>query len=126
MISPFTLYLILMLDNIKGALVALLFASALPAVICFIVTIVNSSCEYKSEEKYFAAGKKGLKICVPLMVFALLTQALLPSSKQAAAIVIIPAIANNENVQREAGELYQLAKQGLKQLVTSEAPAQKE
>lgn len=30
---------------------------------------------------------------------------------------VIPAIVNNEKVQDEAEELYQLAKQGLKQIV---------
>jgi hypothetical protein len=37
----------------------------------------------------------------------------LPSTKTAAAMVVLPAIANNERIQHEAGDLYQLAKQAL-------------
>lgn len=118
MISPLTIYLILMLDNIKVASGITLLVVSVAAVICFIVTMVNSGRDYASETRCHEAGKRGLKITVPLALLCVLVQALVPNSKQAAAIFLIPAIANNENVQREASELYDLAKQGLKNLAT--------
>ena len=48
--------------------------------------------------------------------------AFLPSSRTAAAMIIIPKIANSETIQKEAGDLYQLAKDGLRRLV---APPEK-
>ena len=39
----------------------------------------------------------------------------MPNTKEYAAIKVIPAIANNEDVQREAGELYSLTKDWLKE-----------
>lgn len=35
-------------------------------------------------------------------------------------MLVIPAILNNEKIQDEAGELYQLAKQGLQRIVADE------
>lgn len=55
-----------------------------------------------------------------MWAFALSLAVFLPSSKTAAAMIVIPAIANNERFQAEAGDLYQLAKQGLQKLVAEE------
>jgi hypothetical protein len=44
----------------------------------------------------------------------------LPSTKTAATMFIVPAIANNEAIHKEAGELYGLAKQALKEAVGAE------
>jgi hypothetical protein len=44
----------------------------------------------------------------------------LPSSKTAAAIIVLPAIANNETVQTEAADLYKLAKQAMQKAVGEE------
>lgn len=43
--------------------------------------------------------------------------AFIPSTKTAAAMVVLPAIANNETIHREAGELYDLAKRALSEAV---------
>jgi hypothetical protein len=61
--------------------------------------------------------------CLKLSVAAissLLVLGLLPSTKTAAAMVVLPAIANNETLHTEAGELYGLAKQALKEAVGAE------
>lgn len=118
MITPFTIYLILMLDNLKAAGAITLFILSIAAVACFAIMMTNVGCGYPSEKRYHEAGKKGLKITAPMVLLLVLVQALVPNSKQAAAIILIPAIANNANVQREASELYDLAKQGLKHLAT--------
>ncbi len=45
----------------------------------------------------------------------------IPSSKNMAVIHILPKIVNNEELKVEAIELYDLAKQGLKDLVTKDS-----
>ena len=58
-----------------------------------------------------------------MVIFAIALKpikAFIPTTKQMAMIKIIPAIANNEDVQEECKELYQLAKEGLKELVKEE------
>jgi len=53
--------------------------------------------------------------CTPLPFAAamLIACAFIPNTKALAAMKVIPAIANDEGVQEEAGELYELAKQAL-------------
>lgn len=63
-----------------------------------------------------------LSLFVPAMLTLLWLPVLalavfLPSTKTAAAMFVIPAIANNETIQRESGELYDLAKQALAEAV---------
>lgn len=50
---------------------------------------------------------------------------LVPSTKTAAAMVVIPAIVNNESLKNDAGELYQLAKQALKNAVAGDDKEEK-
>lgn len=56
----------------------------------------------------------------------LTVNAFLPSTKTAAAMIVIPAVANNEAIQREAGELYGIAKDALRELAKPDKPEPKE
>lgn len=53
-----------------------------------------------------------------------LAAALIPSTKTAAAMIVIPAVANNEAIQHEAGDLYGIAKDALRELARPK-PAEK-
>ncbi|MGE8279072.1 MAG: hypothetical protein ACN6O2_01435 [Stenotrophomonas sp.] len=106
MISPFEIYLVMQLDSLVG--LAIGFSILFGAATLFAVFAVFDDCDRPILALSVTAG--------PFLV-AVLTAALLPSSKTAAAMVVIPAIANNEKIQDEAGELYQLAKQGLTQVI---------
>lgn len=64
---------------------------------------------------------KKAKPVAALTVLLATVATLLPSSKTAAAMVIVPAIANNETIRKESGELYDLAKQALRDSVTDKA-----
>jgi hypothetical protein len=70
------------------------------------------------EEKAHADAGFALckKAAIPLLICIILS-ALLPDSKTAAAMYVIPAIANNETIKAESKEIYELAKEGLKKLV---------
>ena len=131
--NAWTIYWILQLDSISGTLNVLAW-SALLTVIG--LTLWNGISWVDGEmfpilsdpEKRAAARavrsrsrKAALKVAVPLFIFS----ALVPSTKTAAAMVVLPAIANNERIQHEAGDLYQLAKQALANAVAPAKPEPK-
>jgi hypothetical protein len=57
-----------------------------------------------------------------VFLFGTLVTVTIPNKKDAAIIYVIPAIANNENIQEEAKELYDFAKAAMKEYL----PAPKE
>ena len=119
MLTPFNIYLIMQLDRINNALVAPAILLTLMTVIGFVLMLVNTQVE-KAEpytDPWYHIGGKIFRRAGLAATIVFLLLMLLPSSRSAAVIVILPAIANNEAVQREANDLYQLAKQGLKNLV---------
>lgn len=129
MISPLTIYWIMQLDRIA-------FTSRLLAVLLLVGFIVTALCwaDFASDADWYEGRHRDRALegarrfrrlslaCAISAVFLFFTSAFIPSSKTAAAMVLIPAIANNETVQKEAGELYQLAKDGLKELVKPDEP----
>lgn len=81
--------------------------------------------ESRSYKKYIASANTGKKLAVRTFPFAIafaFLSAILPSSKTAAAMLIIPAIANSVTIQNEAKDIYALAKQGLSELVKPDQP----
>lgn len=128
MISPWQIYWVMQLDSISAGLTF---------ITCFGLVIVGGSILWntlsKNDAKEFPSlcnveerkiqwesrdkwRNRTLLFILPLFFFNML----IPSSKTAAAMIVIPAIANNQRVQSEASELYDLAKIGLKKLVTEE------
>lgn len=117
MISPFEIYLVMQLDSLVGLSIA--FSLLFGAATLFAV--------FSAFDDAFDRPILVISMTAAPFLVAVLTATLLPSSKTAAAMIVIPAIANNEKIQDEAGELYQLAKQGLKQIVAdSETTESKE
>lgn len=117
MISPWEIYWVLQLDTIGTAasIASFIGLVALPFVWGFAVI------EIRERWAHIVAGAVSL-----LWLVAIGAAVFLPSTKTAAAMLVIPAIANNERVQKEAGELYGLAKDALKRAGAPEpAPAEK-
>lgn len=105
MISPWEIYWVMQLDTIGVASVFL-------TILCLPSAVVTA----------IAASEGDLPWYVPITLahfaaFFLVCAVFLPSSKTAAAMLVIPAIANNEAIQKEAGDLYRIAKDGLRELV---------
>lgn len=119
MISPWEIYFVLQLDAIRGALgVATALLTSAAIVTAVVGAFETSDGQWNEGSKKNGAAllrlTKRLFVCVvPLFALAVLT----PGSKTAAAMVIIPAIANNETIQKEAADLYGLAKQALSEAV---------
>jgi TRAP-type C4-dicarboxylate transport system permease large subunit len=130
-ISPFFVYAILKLDAI-----GILFIASF--MMFFVLTILffclGMHCKYSETDENGnrltnkqiveskQVGNVFLHIVFPVLLFlstiCVLTATFLPSTKQAAVIWLLPKIATEENLDRaqsEAGELYDLAKQWLKE-----------
>lgn len=122
MITPFQIYLIMQLDSLNGVAIFLSILSGVACLVGCIMYIVNIDLapKYDDNKAYYETGHKLMRVARWPFVIALAAATLLPSSKTMAAMIILPAIVNNEKVQQEAGELYKIAKEGLRELVTDE------
>ncbi|MBA0362403.1 hypothetical protein [Stenotrophomonas maltophilia] len=111
MISAWEIYWVMQLDTIR-------FASALASIAGLIGLVVIAI----AVADVYDDGKalKRVLLVSPMLLIPIAAATFLPSSKTAAAMIVIPAIANNERFQAEAGDLYKLAKQGLQKLVADE------
>lgn len=94
MITPFQVYLILMLDSI--CMMTTLIAALLALITCVIAGIsVDSDVRYECREW----ARKQLKCLIPVFVLSLLLAIFIPNTEQAATIFLVPKVLNNEKVQ---------------------------
>ena len=103
MITPWEIYWVLQLDSIR---------------ICFSVIVATGAfaalvLALGGPERY---ARRLAYVFVPLCCFA----AFVPSTKTAAAMIVVPQIVNSPSIQHEAGDLYKLAKQALEQAIEPE------
>mgnify|MGYP003310854444 CR=1 FL=1 len=139
MITPTQIYLLTRLDAFKGMimgtpmniLIASLFVSTVIVIVlsCFYLFAGNGSYdlfEGKSDEE-FAATRETLRkwrnrtlgfmlVCMTLMPAMSAVNALMPTSKEMAAIVVIPKIANSQPLSDIAVNIVDLANAWLKEL----------
>lgn len=134
-INPWLLYLVLQADSIRhfASSVGVFFAwvSVLAWMVyvgaLFIYKMEASSTSYNSTDRYrtscaesftsLAKSWKHMALLPGVTIMLMMAGAMIPSTKSAAMLLVIPTIANSEVVQEEARELYDLAKLGLKELV---------
>lgn len=114
MITHWTIYLILMLDNLKVLFICFLMLSTLTLVIISALTIADIT-DKGSKQLW-----RCLRSSIASFLFFASAVALIPNTKQMAMILVIPKIANSEFVQetlpQEAKELYAIAKEALKEI----------
>jgi hypothetical protein len=108
MITAFDIYLVLQLDSITRIFSIAAIASGISSLILGMIGF----CE--GRPNMIKAAKK----CIAVAMLSAVPVAFIPSSKTAAAMIVIPAIVNNEKFQGEAKELYDLAKRALSDEVT--------
>lgn len=115
MITPWEIYWVLQLDSISTALLTLALVFGLAIVLLGLLWGLASS---ESEKDAARVCKKLLLgLAVPLFVVGFVGCALLPSTKTAAAMIIVPQIVNSPTIQHEAGDLYKLAKEALRDAI---------
>lgn len=123
-ITPWTMYWLVKLDSLNG----FFFTVAWMAVTAASIGIAVTAYEWDMHENTCPTVRRWVKRLAFLSLFSGFASAVLPTTKQMAAIVVIPAITNSElvseTVPREAGELYTLAKEWLRnKSEAKEAPA---
>lgn len=113
MISPFMVYLVMQLDSINigvGILVVALFVTSVVSTMMYADGTFNDAKRAAKVLKYgYISTALMFVVCV-----------MLPSSKTAAAMLLIPALTSDavvEPLTREGRELYGLAKQALENYV---------
>ena len=97
MITTMQMYWLVILDNIIGATVATLVVSALAALIMGVAACLEEMPKWPAKAAFWT------------FVASLLVLAFTPSTKQIAAIVVVPKIVNNEKVHVAGDKLYDLA-----------------
>lgn len=116
MITPWEIYWVLQLDSINGALGVVGGACGVAAILIGIVAVISSDLGDVSDESW-AVIKRWLKCLVVVAGVCIVLLGVIPSTKTAAAMIVVPAIVNNKAVQHEAGDLYALAKEALKEAI---------
>ena len=115
MISPWEIYLVLQLDKIGQGATAFSAAAVVATLLAAVFYCTTSPEGY--DARLHGTAKTALKWALPASLVFSLAAVTIPSSKTAAAMIIIPAIANNETIQKEAADLYGLAKQALTEAI---------
>lgn len=115
--TTFEAYVLVILGNVK---VMLGISTAILGVAAFAFTIAYYDPLISNKERLVA---KPRNVLIPLFVISGLFLSLLPSTKQAAAIILLPAIVNNEQIQTTVGnglDLMELTTEWLKDQMGNE------
>src|SRR5690242_15961892 len=125
MITPWEIYWVLQLDSIGNLLDVFLIIGILLVAGLTLFGCVNLACskmypQLEMSKREGVVGRALLRVArrlvyivVPVFVLA----AFLPSTKTAAAMIIVPQIVNSPTIQHEAGDLYKLAKEALRDAI---------
>lgn len=115
-ISAWDVYWVLQLDSIGGLLVAATILSGIATCVTLFIGALMTDRDFCHSEQQDAQWLKvkrlSLQFFIATCVFAPCAT-LIPSTKTAAAMIVLPALVNNTSVQHEAGDLYKLAKEAL-------------
>ena len=110
-----TIYWLTRLDSIKYLLDSFTFFGMLAALVCCLYTAYlsdESASEVKWRKSFFLIPI--LSIGVPIVLA--IANTLIPTTKEAAAILVLPAIANNADAQEIGADIVELSKQWLQEL----------
>lgn len=109
MITPMQMYWLLKLDDILAISLAIFVLTSVGFVFCLVGAII-----YKGEEYFECEYNKFKTVRNILFWFILFFGSIvmfLPSTKQMAAIYVVPAIANNEKVQNIGNKTLDISNQ---------------
>ena len=122
MITTAQMYWLTKLDDIRQALGSIIWGPiAWIAIVAVASFCAFMACADMDSVRSVVIGriKKASWTCVPMVLWIVATQiavALVPSTAQMAAIVVVPRIVNNEQVQTVGNRLYDLATEWLDEL----------
>jgi hypothetical protein len=118
-ISPLLIYFIGQLDAFNGVCALTLFLGGISLVVMNIIkaaSFCDSSTYYelKIYNKVKLVTDKTNKVIGPIVFAAFLGVAFLPSRSTVAAMIVVPAIVNNENIQNISKNTLQWAEEYIK------------
>lgn len=112
MITSWQMYWLTRLDAIDYLFYAVAGLAAVSA-ITLAITGAIIRCDYRYEDAGWKTGKrlhvKWVPICLATSAVAALACVLTPSTRQMAAIIVVPKVVNNEKVHTVGNKLYDLA-----------------
>lgn len=115
MITPSTIYWIGQCDFLRDACTDLIFLGAIFGGISVTLTLFAFH-DYEVPRKGAWCGAVISTFLILLLVIGFVGKLFIPSSKTAAAMYVIPAIANNEKIQDAGDRLYTLAVEWMEEL----------
>lgn len=104
MITTQQMYWLTRLDSLCNTLVTLFVGCIIAAVALYIIWAVNFDCD----DDYLIKHRRVATRLVCSAVVALIVGAFIPTTREMAAIIVIPKIVNNEKVQEAGNKLYDL------------------
>ena len=125
-ITGSTIYWITRMDGIHDFLIVLCIITGILAVLSLIILFSTFMvCEGKEEfHKAMKFELRAFLIGIVLFVVFFLASVFIPTTKEMALIKVLPAISNSrfvsEELPKEAGEIYMLAKEALKEKLVGE------
>ena len=112
MITPMQMYWLLKLDDIISISLAMFVLTLLGFVICFTGAIMYKGDEYYEDE--YKKFKVGRNILFWFVLFFGSIVMFVPSTKQMAAIYVVPTLVNNERVQNIGNKTLDVSEDLLK------------
>jgi len=116
-ISAWDIYWVMQLDSINDTLGLFAFFAIVGGLLASVARVVAKA--DADTDPSAAAFVRATRVAPWVLSAGLLAWAIstaLPSTKTAAAMVVIPAVANNQAIQHEAADLYGIAKDALREL----------
>lgn len=118
-ISPLLIYFVGQLDAFNGVCGLTLFLGGIALIIMNIIKAVSfcdssTTYELKTYNKVKLVTDKTNKVLGPIVFAAFLGAAFLPSRSTVAAMIVVPAIVNNENIQNISKNTLQWAEEYIK------------
>ena len=110
------IYWVTRLDEIKGALFALLLLCVVVTILA--VCIAAGDYEMKKEDSRVPQALKWVRNGFGAYLLVKILYVLTPTTNEMAAIVVLPQIAQSKMVQQDMPELYSLAVEGVKRALS--------
>ena len=115
-LTTMQMYLIMKLDDIQSFLIAACVLSVVAFYEGMTIRLDAERCCENKKQRMLTKSAKIIRRSIVALLSALAVMFVLPSTKQMAAIMIIPKIANSEKVEKIGNGLYDLAVEWMNEL----------
>ena len=113
-ISPLTIYLWQLVDNLRDALIPLLIAGTISSIASTIAYVANAA---DGNNKLADICKPWMRMTIPITVAIFMFRTLIPTSNTIAMMYVVPRIADSKVVQQDLPDIYNAAVDALKRAI---------